>query len=230
MMKKNFTDIQVGDIVICYDQYSHDYEEHKLLVTSVEKDQENITETNPEGITFYGTDLSYPDDEEMSISAVDEGNFCRYQETALSKEFVASMAVGVAYAHDYEEPGDTRVQDWNCDKQWPTVAKHVIEKLGCDGYIIPIFFTDLMKDVVDDVVSGKIATEDHKNDDYSRGFIAGSYFQMLTYDEFWICAVQAEEEWKKDDDRSEDYFGDFCKNALDRREQEINEAKEDLDV
>lgn len=232
MVKKNFTDIQAGDIVICYNQYSHDYKEHRFLVTSIEKDKENITETNPEGIVLRGADLSYPDDVEMSLSNVNEGNFCRYQETVLSKEFIASMAVGVAFIHNYDLAGsrDTRVQDWNCDEQCPTVAKHVIEKLGCDGYVLPVSFKDLMRNIVEDVISGKTAIEDHTNDDYSRGFIAGSCFQMLTNDEFWICAVQAEKEWKKDDDRSEDCFCDFCKKVLDQREQEVDGVKEDLDV
>lgn len=78
---KRYTDIQVGDKVICFDEYSHDYIEHLLLVESCEQDKEYITDTNPEGLVFYGKDLTYPEDEtDDYITLVTEANYCRIQE------------------------------------------------------------------------------------------------------------------------------------------------------
>ena len=42
-----FTEIKVGDRVKCYDEYSHDYNEHELIITSIEFEPEYVTETNP---------------------------------------------------------------------------------------------------------------------------------------------------------------------------------------
>ena len=46
-MHKSFLDIKVGDKVIVFDEYSHDYEEHILEVNSIEYDSEwaNVNET-----------------------------------------------------------------------------------------------------------------------------------------------------------------------------------------
>lgn len=74
-MGKDFLDIKVGDVIICYDEYSHDYIEHELKVTSIEEDKENATETNPKGRVLYGDDLTYGDDDEMMICTVYESNF-----------------------------------------------------------------------------------------------------------------------------------------------------------
>lgn len=49
---------KVGEKVICYDEYLHDYVEHTMLVRTIEKDPEMKTETNPEGVVLYGIDLS----------------------------------------------------------------------------------------------------------------------------------------------------------------------------
>ena len=73
---KTFLDVKVGDIVICYDEYSHDYIEHEMLVTSTEYDIANATETNPKGYRLYGEDVS-DDNEESMICMVYEGNFIR---------------------------------------------------------------------------------------------------------------------------------------------------------
>lgn len=72
--RSKFTDIKVGDVVFAYDEYSHDYTEHVLRVTSVEFDKEHATESNPDGMCCYGTDLSDTSDEHVSV--ITEGNFC----------------------------------------------------------------------------------------------------------------------------------------------------------
>jgi len=72
--QSKFTDIKVGDVVFAYDEYSHDYTEHVLRVTSVEFHKEYVTESNPDGMCCYGTDLSDTSDEHMSV--ITEGNFC----------------------------------------------------------------------------------------------------------------------------------------------------------
>ena len=72
--RKNFEDATIGDVIICYDEYSHDYVEHKMVVTSIENDPCNICEDNPKGRTLYGHDIS---DESVDgyISVVNPGNF-----------------------------------------------------------------------------------------------------------------------------------------------------------
>ena len=65
---------KVGEKVICYDEYLHDYVEHTMLVRTIEKDPEMKTETNPEGVVLYGIDLSDENDESM-ICTVSEGNY-----------------------------------------------------------------------------------------------------------------------------------------------------------
>ena len=79
---KTFKDIKVGDIVIVYNEYSHDYEEHKIKIDSIEYSKEYINKKyNPKGIRFYGIDLSLWDKEIQDyinddyISVVTEGNF-----------------------------------------------------------------------------------------------------------------------------------------------------------
>ena len=79
---KTFKDIKVGDIVIVYNEYSHDYEEHKIKIDSIEYSKEYINKKyNPKGMRFYGIDLSLWDREIQDyinddyISVVTEENF-----------------------------------------------------------------------------------------------------------------------------------------------------------
>ena len=76
-MGKDFLEIKVGDVVTCYDEYNHDYVEHKIKVTSIEENKEYITETNPKGKVLYGDDLTYGDDDELMICTVYESNFVK---------------------------------------------------------------------------------------------------------------------------------------------------------
>ena len=77
-MKKGFLDIKVGDNVIVFDEYSHDYTEHILEVTGIEYDSEWATETNSKGMHCYGTDLDEEEWGDDYITQVYEGNFCRF--------------------------------------------------------------------------------------------------------------------------------------------------------
>lgn len=72
-----FTDIEIGDDIIVYDEYAHDYVEHEIIIKSKEEDKEWITETNPTGVHYYGEDLTYGDCDDY-ISLVHEGNFVRF--------------------------------------------------------------------------------------------------------------------------------------------------------
>ena len=80
-MANDFINIKIGDRVIVFDEYSHDYTQHIILIESKEKDADFITKTNPEGIHFFGRDLDYWNEEEDDyegddyITNVDEGNF-----------------------------------------------------------------------------------------------------------------------------------------------------------
>jgi len=65
------SDVKIGDHIICYDDYSHDYVEHELLIESIEVDKE-------EGIILYGKDLTYPESEcENYLTRVSIANFLR---------------------------------------------------------------------------------------------------------------------------------------------------------
>ena len=77
----NITDVKVGNIVVCFDEYATGYDEHLFKVNSIEKDEEYATEDNPEGVVLYGIDLDCYDEEtqEMEnddyIGVVHSGNF-----------------------------------------------------------------------------------------------------------------------------------------------------------
>ena len=84
-MERSFLDIQVGDIVIVYDEYGHDCEQHYFKVESIEYDKEYINgEVNPKGMRCYGIDLDCWDEEFQEydtddyIGVVTEGNFCGF--------------------------------------------------------------------------------------------------------------------------------------------------------
>lgn len=83
-MKKTFTDIKVGNLVVVYDEYAHDYTEHIIAIQEVETDEAYITESNPTGIKAFGRDLTVWDAQKQEyisddyISLVHEGNFVRY--------------------------------------------------------------------------------------------------------------------------------------------------------
>jgi len=74
-MSERITDVKVGDVVTCYDEYSRDGEKHLMTVESIEKDKEYACEDNPEGIVLYGQDLEYGEDDDNCVSVVHSGNF-----------------------------------------------------------------------------------------------------------------------------------------------------------
>jgi hypothetical protein len=79
--KRGFLDVNVGDIVVIYDEYTHDLEWHEIKVEHIEYDKENATKTNPKGMKAYGKDLTYWNkelqdyDDNNYITVVTEGNF-----------------------------------------------------------------------------------------------------------------------------------------------------------
>lgn len=75
---KDFINIKVGDKVVCCDEYAHDYIEHKLRVTCMEIDEENITENNPAGVVFYGDDIDKDEWGDDYLTRVTESNFVRF--------------------------------------------------------------------------------------------------------------------------------------------------------
>lgn len=79
---KTFKDINIGDVVIVYDEYSHDYIEHSIKITSKNEDSEYITKTNAKGIHFFGEDLDFDEDDDEYISNVHEGNFVCFEKDA----------------------------------------------------------------------------------------------------------------------------------------------------
>lgn len=78
----SIADVKVGDIVICYDEYGHDYVEHEFRVDSIEHEPAYATEEDPTGTILYGTDLGYVDEngefdegDDEYIGSVHAGNF-----------------------------------------------------------------------------------------------------------------------------------------------------------
>lgn len=64
-------DVKIGDHIICFDEYSHDYIEHELIVTNIEKHPE-------EGRVIYGEDITFPKTEtDDYITRVNKANFVR---------------------------------------------------------------------------------------------------------------------------------------------------------
>lgn len=90
-----FTDIKKGDVVVCIDEYSREYDEHILRITSVEEDKEYITETNPKGIVAYGTDLTFYD--------------------AKSNEMVGDEYITVVNEDTYQRMADLQEQLWTLE-------------------------------------------------------------------------------------------------------------------
>ena len=74
-MSERITDVKIGDVVTCYDEYSRDGETHLMTVESIEKDKEYACEDNPEGIVLYGQDLEHGEDDDNCVSVVHSGNF-----------------------------------------------------------------------------------------------------------------------------------------------------------
>lgn len=72
--RKDFDQVKVGDVVVCYDEYQHDYVEHEMVVTSIEDDKADVCEDNPLGRKLYGNDITDYSDESM-ICMVHPGNF-----------------------------------------------------------------------------------------------------------------------------------------------------------
>ncbi len=85
--KKGFLDIKIGDVVVAFDEYGHDYAEHRIEVTSIEHYDEYINgKANPCGRRCYGIDLDCCGEEsdcfdaDDYIEVVTEGNFVRFDE------------------------------------------------------------------------------------------------------------------------------------------------------
>ncbi len=74
-MSKTFLEVNVGDTVFCYDEYTHDFIEHEIKVESIEEDEEYATDTNPKGRVLYGEDLTYGDNDDLMLCTVFESNF-----------------------------------------------------------------------------------------------------------------------------------------------------------
>ena len=53
IMSKHFLDLEIGDRVICLDEYSGGTSYHTLVIDSYEDDEEYATETNPLGRRFW---------------------------------------------------------------------------------------------------------------------------------------------------------------------------------
>ena len=102
-MKKNFLDIQIGDVVIVYDEYSHDYNEHIIQVDNIEYDKEYITKTNPKGMVCYGKDLEEEEWGDDYITVAHEGNFCDFYD---DEDYVPSAENGdYSPSNPWDAPG-----------------------------------------------------------------------------------------------------------------------------
>ena len=98
-MKNNFLDIKVGDKVVVYDEYSHDYVEHILKVNCIEYHKDWITETNPKGMLCFGTDFQEDEYGDDYITQVHEGNFVRIVKER-EKLWVCSQCLAAIESHE----------------------------------------------------------------------------------------------------------------------------------
>lgn len=80
--EKHFLDLEIGDKVLCLDEYSGGASYHILKINSVDDDAAYATETNPMGRRYFGTDQEYlnkngefEEGDYEYLSVVDEGNF-----------------------------------------------------------------------------------------------------------------------------------------------------------
>lgn len=104
---KKFKDIKIGNIIIAYDEYSHDYIEHRIKIESIEHDELYITEENPDGMVCYGTDLDREEDDDDCMSVVTEGNFCRIEKFEL---WFGCLGNGITVCNKaVEEDGDYKI-------------------------------------------------------------------------------------------------------------------------
>jgi hypothetical protein len=92
--RKDFDQVKVGDVVICYDEYQHDYVEHEMLVTSIEDDKADVCEGNLLGRRLYGDDTTDENDESR-ISMVHPGNFVSIRPVPTNADELYE------YVHDY---------------------------------------------------------------------------------------------------------------------------------
>ena len=84
--KKLFTDVEVGDIVIVFDEYAHDYTQHRIKVEGIEYDSEHITDGNPRGMVCYGIDLDEEEFGDDAITVATIANFCHIETTITRKQ------------------------------------------------------------------------------------------------------------------------------------------------
>lgn len=97
-MSREFETVKPGDIIVCHDEYSHDYEEHDFLVESVEDETE-------EGVIAYGKDLDYPEDESDDyIGRVSKANFVRFSDAKRCKHCLKRLVEGENHSEDSYEP------------------------------------------------------------------------------------------------------------------------------
>lgn len=112
-MEKKFLDIKIGDKVIVYDEYSHDYVEHILKVDSIEYDKDWITETNPKGMHCFGTDLQEDEyDDYDYITQIHEGNFCRIVKER-EKMWVCDHCLAAIWSHEGNQATLTHPIDYD---------------------------------------------------------------------------------------------------------------------
>ena len=77
-MNKNFLNLQIGDVVVAANIYSHDYTHYTIKITSIEYDEDFITETNPQGMHCYGECLDDVSNFDDYITNVDEANYSHF--------------------------------------------------------------------------------------------------------------------------------------------------------
>ena len=132
-MKKTFLDIKIGDKVIVFDEYAHDYVEHILIVESIEYHENWITETNPKGMHCFGTDLQEDEYGDDYITQIHEGNFCRIVEER-ERLWVCDRCLSIIEDHNGiqarlpHDVDETNIEESMCD--WcNTVGFEVLDEL-----------------------------------------------------------------------------------------------------
>lgn len=105
-MKTNFLDIEIGDIVIVYSEYTRGLVKHILKVDSMRYDNIFITKTNPKGLHFFGTDLQKEEWGDDYITQIHEGNFLRFIKERENLH-VCDHCLSAIFSHEGTQPTRT---------------------------------------------------------------------------------------------------------------------------
>ena len=135
---KTIKDVKVGDIVLCYDEYSRDADIHEFKVQSIENDAE-------EGIILYGKDLTFPEVEcEDYVGRVTANAFIKIKEEKQTYATTSNQNLNVPMT----------------ETQWDIVDFIAFESETSIIYPFKIKFDDLTMENINEIIKNCTDVED----------------------------------------------------------------------